>query len=73
MDAEVLEFIVKPRSKITNKLIRDLKFPKDAIIGGVVRGENSYVTMGDFRIEPRDRVVVFSMPEAIHEVEGFFK
>ncbi len=73
VNAEVLEFIVKPRSKITNKVIRDLKFPKKAIIGGVVRGLQSYITMGDFQIEPRDRVVVFALPEAIHEVETFFK
>ncbi len=73
MDAEVLEFIVKPRSKITNKIIKEVKFPKNAIIGGVVRGAESYIPMGDFRIEQRDRVVVFTLPECIHKVEEFFK
>ena len=73
VDAEVLEFIVKPKSKITNKKIKESKFPRGAIIGGVVRGPNSYITMGEFRIEPRDRVVVFALPEAIHDVENLFK
>ena len=73
VDAEVLEFIVKPKSKITNKIIRELKFPRKAIIGGVVRAGESYISMGDFRIEPRDRVVVFALPAAIHDVEKYFK
>ena len=37
MDAELLEFIVKPTSKICNKLIQDLDFPRSAIIGGIIR------------------------------------
>ena len=37
MDAELLEFIVKPTSKVSNKKIVDLDFPRSAIIGGVIR------------------------------------
>ncbi|HSA04200.1 MAG TPA: Trk system potassium transporter TrkA, partial [Tenuifilaceae bacterium] len=41
-DAEVLEFIVKPGSPITKGRLKDISFPKDAIIGGVVRGDTAF-------------------------------
>ncbi|MBN4047321.1 Trk system potassium transporter TrkA [bacterium AH-315-P13] len=40
MNAELLEFVVKPTSKICNKIIRELDFPRSATIGGVIRGYN---------------------------------
>ncbi|GGW72628.1 trk system potassium uptake protein TrkA [Winogradskyella epiphytica] len=72
MNAELLEFVVKPNSKITNKQIKDLKFPKSAIIGGVIRGGNGSIPLGSFKIEAGDRVVVCSLPRSISEVEAFF-
>lgn len=73
VDAEILEFEVKPKSKITRNPIRLLHFPQKAIIGGVTRGEKSYTPLGDFKIEAGDRVVVFTLPESIRKVESFFK
>ena len=72
-DAEVCEYIAKPNTKIVNTPIKELRnFPKGAIIGGVIRGEESFITIGDSVIQPQDRVVVFSRPEAIYDVETFF-
>jgi trk system potassium uptake protein TrkA len=72
-DAEVCEYIVKPNTKITQSAIKNLAdFPKGAIIGGVVRGEESFITVGDSILQANDRVVVFSRPEAIPQVETFF-
>jgi len=72
MNAELLEFVVKPKSKITNKRIKDLDFPKSAIFGGVIRNEDGLIPLGDFRIEAGDRVVVCCLPRSISEVEAFF-
>ena len=72
MNAELLEFVVKPNSKITNKLIKDLKFPKSAIFGGVIRDEKGLIPLGGFKIEAGDRVVVCCLPRSISEVEAFF-
>ncbi len=72
IDAEVFEFIVKPDSPITKKPIRKLKFPDGAIIGGIIRGDESYIAIGNFNIKPGDKVVVFSLPSAIHKVDRFF-
>ncbi|MFP4621012.1 MAG: Trk system potassium transporter TrkA [Bacteroidales bacterium] len=71
-DAEVLEFIAKPNSKITKDKLKDLNFPKDAIVGGVIRGNKSFIATGSTNIQPEDRVVVFAMPTAVKKVESFF-
>jgi trk system potassium uptake protein TrkA len=73
IDAEVFEFVVKPESKITKKPIRKLDFPHGALIGGIIRGAESFIAVGNFRIKEGDKVVVFSMPSAIHKVDRFFK
>lgn len=71
-DADVLEYIAKPGSIITTDAIRYLKFPKDAIIGGVIRGGSSFIARGDFEINPYDRVVVFALPGSLNRVGKFF-
>lgn len=72
-DAEVLEYIAAPGSKITKGALKDIEFPKNAIIGGVIRGNESYIAIGSTRIEAYDRVAVFTLPEAVKEVDSFFK
>ncbi len=72
IDAEVFEFVVKADSPITKKPIRKLKFPENAIIGGIIRGEESFIAVGNFKMHAGDRVVVFSMPSAVHKVDRFF-
>jgi len=72
VDAEVIEFIVEEKSPVTKRRIMDLKFPEGAIIGGVIRNGQGYIAVGDFQIEPHDRVVVFSIPEVKKKVKKFF-
>lgn len=72
IDAEVLEFIAEPKSPITKKPIKDLKFPSEALIGGIIRNGKGFIAMGDFQIEAHDRVVVFTKPEAVHKLKKQF-
>ena len=72
-NAEVLEYIVVKDAKITSGSLMDLDFPKDAIVGGVIRGNNSFIAVGSTQIQEYDRVVVFALPEAVREVDKFFK
>lgn len=73
IDAEVIEFIAQPGSDVTKKPIKDLGFPKDALIGGVVSGEDSFIATGNTLINSNDRVVVFCLPNAVKKVEKFFR
>lgn len=71
-DADVIEYIVNPDSPITKAPIRDLNFPDGAVIGGIVRGSETIIAVGDTLIKPYDRVAVFALPEAVKKVEKFF-
>lgn len=70
--AEMIELIVPDKSKIVNIYLRDLNFPKGAIIGSIYRGEDVFIPTGNDYIAPNDRIIVFALPEAIHKVEAFF-
>ena len=72
MNAELLEFIVKPTSRVCDKKIKDLDFPRSAIIGGVIREGEGLIALGDFHIKSGDRVVVCSLPQSINKVERMF-
>ncbi len=73
VDAEILEFEVKEGSKIVSDELRKLSWPKTAVVGGVVRRGQGITVRGDFRFEPKDRVVVLSRPECISSIESYFK
>lgn len=72
LNAEILEFIVNPRSAVEGKVIRDLDFPRSAIIGGVIRDGEGIIALGDFKIKAGDRVVVCCLPQSIPKIEKMF-
>ncbi len=72
-DAEVFEFIAKPGAKITEKIIKDLDFPEEAVIGGYIRGDGGYIANGETKIMEGDKVVVFTLPSGIKKLEKYFK
>ncbi len=72
VNAEILEFKTHEDSKITKKKIADLNFPRNAIIGGVIRGKEGLIPLGDFQIQEDDKVVVCCLPDTISKVEKFF-
>lgn len=72
IDAEVLEFVVKPGAYVTRRPIKSLDIPRGSIIGGIIRGNESYIAIGDFQIQEGDRVVIFAIPGAIARVTDLF-
>lgn len=72
LNAEILEFEVKATSKVNNQIIRELDFPRAAIIGGIVRDGAGHIALGDFKIQEGDRVVVCCLPDAISKIERLF-
>ena len=71
-DAEVMEFVVKPDAPATKGCLAEIDFPREAIIGGVIRGKHANIARGDTRIKPYDRVVVFALPGVIHTIGKLF-
>ncbi|MEM0933351.1 MAG: Trk system potassium transporter TrkA, partial [Bacteroidota bacterium] len=72
LTAEILEFEVKADSLVNGEIIRELNFPREAIIGGVIRDGKGIIALGDFRIMEGDKVVVCSKPKAISKIEKLF-
>ena len=73
VDAEVIEFVLTKNNQLTKKPLKDLHFPETALIGGVIRGEESLIPDGSFQLQMGDKVIVFTLPEAISKVENLFR
>ena len=73
IDAVVLEYKANPKSPVTKKPVKDIKFPENAIIGGLVRNGEGFITVGDTQIMENDKVVVFALPASISKVEKLFQ
>lgn len=68
-EAEAMEVQALPTSAIVNKPIRKIKFPKNALIGAVVRDDKVIIPGGDDIILPDDKVVIFTLSGSIKKVE----
>jgi len=71
--ADIIEYTVSNKSKIAGKPLRKIKFPVGALISMVVHESETIVPRGDYVILEGDRVVVFSLPSAVSDVERLFK
>jgi len=71
-DAETIEYAVDADSEIAGQMIKDVHFPKDAVIGTILRGDEIILPRGDDKVLPGDDVIVFALPDAVPEVERLF-
>ncbi len=71
-DAEVLEIVTNPRSAIVGKKIEKINFPKDAIIGAILRNGEMIVQDTETQIEAGDSVIVVALPKSIVKIEKLF-
>lgn len=72
IDANVFEYEAQKKSAVTKKKIKDLNFPGNAIIGGIIRNGESSIVVGDTQVIEGDKVVVFTLPDSIKKIENFF-
>jgi trk system potassium uptake protein TrkA len=73
IDAEVIEYECQANAPITKGTLRDVKFPKDAIVGGLIRDGAGEVATGSTHVREGDRVVVFALPNAVQKAAKFFR
>ncbi len=67
--AEAIEAEALGSSDIVNRPLAQIKFPKGAIIGAVVRGDSIIIPRGDTVIQDKDRVIIFSLQKALPRLE----
>ncbi len=71
-EAEVMEFQVKHDAAATKGTLAEINFPREAIVGGVIRGKKAFIAHGETQIKPYDHVVVFALPGVIQSIGKFF-
>ncbi|MBW2650027.1 MAG: Trk system potassium transporter TrkA, partial [Deltaproteobacteria bacterium] len=67
--AEAVEFIALETSDITNKPLKDIKFPKGTIIGAITRNDEVIIPGGDSVILPGDHVILVALRSSIPQIE----
>ncbi len=70
--AEAIEFEALETSDIVNIPLSRVKFPKGAIVGAIVRGEEIIIPRGHNMIKPHDHLIIFALKEAIPKLEKLF-
>lgn len=68
-EAETMEAQALPTSAIVNKPLKKIRFPKDAIIGAIVREGEVIIPGGEEIILPGDKVVIFYLSRSLKKVE----
>ncbi|ATU07612.1 Trk system potassium transporter TrkA [Methanohalophilus portucalensis] len=71
--AEIIEYTVSRKSRVTGKLLKDVNFPDDSLVSMVVHGGVTIIPRGNYRIREGDHLLVFSLPTAHQAVEKLFK
>jgi trk system potassium uptake protein TrkA len=70
--AEAIEFEALETSDIVNTPLSRVKFPKEAIVGAIVRGEEVIIPRGHNVIKPHDHLIIFALKGAIPKLEKLF-
>lgn len=68
-EAEAMEAMAEENSNIVGKPLKELSFPKGAIILCLMRAEEVIIPTGDTVIEPGDRIIILSSRQNISRVE----
>jgi trk system potassium uptake protein TrkA len=72
-EAEAIELLATEGMKYVGRPLRHVRFPRGAIVGAIVRpGGEVIVPRGDAMIEPRDRVIFFTLESVVPELESAF-
>ena len=69
-EARVLELVVS--KDFAARPLKSIGTPVDAIVGAILRDGGAIVPRGDDRIEPGDRILVFSTRDAAERVQAYF-
>ena len=73
VDSEVAEFVAAEGSRVTKKMVKDLRLPFGVTIGGLVRKGVGMLVNGNSQIQAGDSVMVFCHEQKLNNIEKFFK
>ena len=71
LNVEILEFVVNPNSKVANYKIRDIDFPRTAIIGGVIK-EGQVLPLWRLQIIPEIELLFIVCQDQLRGLNAYF-
>lgn len=71
-NADVAEFTAAPGSKITSKLIKDLRLPLTANLGGLIRNGKGMLINGMTQVQAGDKVVAIVIDNDLKPLSSLF-
>jgi trk system potassium uptake protein TrkA len=70
--SEILEFQLKADCPRLGRPLAKLDFPRNAVVGAVIKRGQVLTPRGDTVLNAGDQVVVFALPDGVATVEAFF-
>jgi trk system potassium uptake protein TrkA len=67
--AEIMETLALETSDIVDKPLKQISFPKEAILAGIIRGDDIIIPTGDSVIRSGDHIIIFARKRALPKVE----
>ncbi|MCK4467783.1 MAG: Trk system potassium transporter TrkA, partial [Desulfobacterales bacterium] len=67
--AEFMEAVALETSDIVGKPLKNISFPKGALVAGIIHEEHFIIPAGDSIINPGDMIIIFARKQAIPKVE----
>ncbi|MCD6118562.1 Trk system potassium transporter TrkA [bacterium] len=61
--------VVKPKSKITKRPLKDIKLPSGILIAAVIRGDEIIIPYGDTTIEGGDHIIIITTRETVSVIK----
>ena len=71
-DAEALELVPDDGAPVTKGALKNMKFPKDSLVGAVFRDNEVVLAHGNLQIRPKERVIVFCRESAVKKLQKLF-
>ncbi len=70
--AQMIELCVSENSPVARPPLAELDFPKEAIVGMLLRDGEAIIPHGNDVLEPGDNAVVFTVNTTVEKVENLF-
>jgi len=67
--AEIMEVVVNKNSSLIGRTLKEGVFPKNSILGAIIRDDRIITPSGEDYIKEKDKLIIFTIKDSIKEVE----
>lgn len=67
--AEIIEVVVSRNSDIVGRTLKEGIFPRNSVVGAIIRGDRIIIPTGEDLIREQDKLIIFALKESIKSLE----